>query len=673
MSEQVTTEHLSLDGRCVPLEGERNLLEVARKAGVEIPTFCYHSELSVYGACRLCLVDIEGRGIVTSCSTPPEPGMVVRTHTQELRRMRRVAIELFLANHEANCPTCSRSASCKLQDLARRLGVDEQRFRRVQEHRPLDLSSVALVRDPNKCVLCGDCVRTCREVQSIGAIDFAHRGHDVVVTPAFGKGLGEVECVDCGQCAAVCPVGAILPRSEVEAVWAALDRPDRTVVVSMAPAVRVALGEHFGLPAGRSVVGQLTEALRRMGFAKVYDTAFAADLTVVEEAEEFIDRVQRDERLPQLTSCCPAWVKMAEQSFPELLPRLSTCRSPQAMLGSMARRVLPAQLGVAPEQLVVVSIMPCTAKKAEARRPELAGDVDHVITTQELARMIEEAGLDFPSLPPASLDLPLGFKTGAGVLFGASGGVSEAVLRYAAERLDPRPLGGVEFAAVRGREGLRSCSVTLGGRSLRLAQVSGLANARALAEEVVAGTADYDFIEVMACPGGCVGGAGQPVSFAPERRTQRAQGLYDADRMLQLHKSQDNPMVAQLYDELLGEPGSPLAHQLLHTTYHNRRRILEQDLALVANPAGAGDPVTVRVCVGTGCHVRGSQRLLTELIRSVDERDLAAQVEVSASFCVERCDRGPSVVVGDQVLEHCTLARALEAIEGQLAVRPEVH
>ncbi len=504
---------LSIDGIAVPINGERNLLELIRKTDIDLPTFCYHSDLSVYGACRLCIVDIAGRGIQGACSTAPEPGLVVRTQTEEIREIRKISVELLLANHERECTTCSKSASCQLQDVARRLGINKVRFKAVHEPAEVDRSSPSVTRDPNKCVLCGDCVRFCSEIQGIGAIDFAHRGHDVAVLPAFGNGLGEGECINCGQCAAVCPTGALTPRQEIDEVWKALVDPTKTVVAQIAPAVRIALGELFGMQPGESTRGQMVAALKRLGFKYVYDTAFAADLTVIEESNEFLARKSKAGKLPLFTSCCPAWVKFAEQYFPELLPNLSTCKSPQQMLGALVKELLPQELGVAKENLVMVSIMPCTAKKFEAKRPEFAhegvAEVDHVLTTQELARMIEEAGLRFMKLQPESFDMPMGFKTGAGVIFGNSGGVSEAVLRYASEKVTGRKLTNPDIHAVRGEDGLRIVEVPVGDITLKLGIVHGLKNARTLAEKARHGNCDLDIIEVMACPGGCIGG---PVS-----------------------------------------------------------------------------------------------------------------------------------------------------------------
>ena len=661
--------YINIDGKEVLLEGERNVLEVARKAGIDIPTFCYRSDLSVYGACRLCLVDIAGKGIVTSCSTAPEQGMVVKTNTEEIREIRKIAVELLLANHDQSCPTCPKSANCELQNLARRLGITKVRYKMTHKPEPIDCSSPSLIRDPNKCVLCGDCVRACREVQGIGAIDFVGRGAKTAVKPAFGKDLDQVQCVNCGLCASVCPTGAITPKSEVDKVWEAIDNPEKVVVAQIAPAVRVAIGECFGLPAGSITTGQIVAALKSMRFDQVYDTSFAADLTVIEEATEFIERKTKGEKLPQFTSCCPSWVKFAEQYFPSLLPNLSSCKSPQQMFGSLAKEILPEKLGVARENLVIVSIMPCTSKKFEAKRDEFIhngqADVDIVITTQELARMIEESGLRFNRLEPESLDMPFGFKTGAGVIFGATGGVTEAVLRYAAEKLTSTKLGDVNFKAVRGLEGIRETTINLDGISLKLAIVHGLANARKVAEQVIAGTCDYDLIEVMTCVGGCIGGAGQPYTYDPEVKKLRVRGLYDSDKMLEFHKSQENHMVAECYDTCLGEVGGHTAHRLLHTDYHSRKRILDSDLKLYQG--SSKQKLAVSVCVGTSCLVRGSQTLLHELFRLLNERGLQDSVNVKATFCFEACDQGPTVRVGEQVIHHCTLDMAEAALNEELA------
>lgn len=662
---------VEINGRRVRLEGERNVLAVIRKANIDLPTFCYHSQLSAYGACRLCLVEVEGKGIVSSCSLAPEPGAKIRTHTPELREMRRITLELLLANHEMNCPACPKSADCQLQELARRLGVSNVRFKRTHASKPVDTSSPFLVRDPGKCVLCGDCVRMCKEVQGIGAIDFAFRGAQVEVLPAFGKDLDQVECVGCGQCATVCPTAALTVRSDVARVFAALGDPGAFVVAQIAPAVRVALGEAYGLQPGTLSTGRIVAALKALGFARVYDTAYAADLTVLEETHEFLGRKTRGEKLPHFTSCCPAWVRFVEQYYPRWVGHLSSCKSPQQMLGS----VIKQQGAPDGKRMVVVSVMPCTAKKGEAGLDKFkagdAPDVDVVLTTQELVRMIDEAGLRFDKLDPESLDSPFGLKTGAGLLFGASGGVSEAVLRQAAEELGAARDGLSAYQAVRGDargdddKPVREVTLSVGATSLDLAIVSGLANAKALLARVESGMASYDLIEVMACPGGCVNGAGNPVRKERGAIADRTKGLHDADKMLDLHRSSENHEVTTYYERVLGEVGGKQAHALLHTSYRSRARIEGAALHLVKARQPA--PLQVTVCVGTSCHVRGAQALLRKLIGDVEAAGLADSVDVQASFCHEACDRGPTVVVGSLTLHRATAPQVMAAIVAALA------
>ncbi len=668
MIQNANNNTVTVNGKEITIGDEPNLLELIRKAHIDLPTFCYHSELSVYGACRLCMVDIKGRGLVTSCSTRPEPGMVIKTHTEELREMRKIIIELLLANHDNSCPTCPKNRSCQLQSLAARLGINEIRYGRTHQPAPVDESTVALVRDPNKCVQCGDCVRFCHEVQGIGAIDFAYRGAGVSVMPAFGKELNQVECVYCGQCARVCPTGAITVKTEKDPVWSAINSSDIMVVAQIAPAVRVALAEHFGLEPGTVATGQIVAAMKQIGFDKIYDTSFAADLTVIEEGAEFIKRFVSGETLPQFTSCCPAWVKYAEQYYPSLLNHLSSCRSPQQMFGSLAREILPGMLKIEPEQLTIVSIMPCSAKKYEARREEFKRDnrqdVDYVLTTQELAEMIESAGIDFTQLEPESLDMPMGFKTGAGVIFGTSGGVSEAVLRYAVEQVNQVKLDACDFREVRGEENMREARIMLGGKELRIAIVHGLKEAGKLAERVTRGDCPYHLVEVMSCPDGCVGGAGQPVPKNRSVRQKRTRGLYDTDKMMQVHKSQDNPMIRKVYEETLGEAGSHKAHKLLHTHYQSRRRIEGETLDVITG--SQNQTLNVSVCVGTSCHVRGSQSILRRLIDYVESNGLCDRVQVEATFCLERCGQGPNIMIGDTIIEHCTPEKAIESLQLRL-------
>ncbi len=568
-------QFVTIEGKRVPIEGERNLLELIRKANFNIVTFCYHPELAVYGACRLCLVEVEGMGIVASCTVAPKDGMKVRVNSDEIRHLRRINLELLLSSGNHNCTLCSKSGNCKLQKLAKDMDVTEIRFKskKIDSHK--DATSPALVRDHSKCILCGNCVRICNEVQGIGAIDFAFRGFRSKIATAFNKELGQShECVSCGQCARVCPTGALMPNSqEIEKVFEAINNPKKKVAVHIAPAVRVGLGEIFGLPQGTNVDGKIATALRMLGFDYVYDTAFAADLTIVEEATEFIERFTKKDRLPQLTSCCPAWVNYVEKYAPEFLPNMSSARSPMQMMGPVIKADFE-QRGGKREDLVVVAVMPCSAKKYEATREEFAvngnPDTDYVVTTVGLARMIKEAGIDFANLENEWFDMPFGTKTGAGVIFGASGGVMEAALRFALAELDPENARSVKFTSLRESTVFKEKTVKVGDAEIRVAVVSGLKNARKLLDDIKAGKNKYDFIEVMSCQGGCVAGAGQPQfdGWAPRKR--RAEGLYQEDTEL-AYKSQDNSGVMALYGRIFDKIGGKRAHQLLHTHYTDRK------------------------------------------------------------------------------------------------------
>lgn len=659
---------VTIDGQKVELDGEKNILEVVRKAGIDLPTFCYFSELSVYGACRMCTVEVEKMGLVAACSTPPADGMVIHTNTERTQRLRRMVIELLLANHHRDCTTCEKNGACKLQDLAYKLGVRKVRFGQRDVELPLDESNPSIVRDPNKCILCGDCVRVCSEIQGIGVLDFAGRGSEAVVTPAFGKKLSEVDCVYCGQCVAVCPTGALTAKSEVERVWKALHDPSKTVIVQVAPAVRVALGEAFGQDPGEIVTGKIVAALRKVGFDKVFDTVFGADLTAVEECDEFLERLKRNEHLPQFTSCCPGWVKFAEQYYPDLLDHVSTCKSPQQMFGTVAKRFYSKELGVAPEDLFVVSVMPCTAKKFEAKRPEFVRDgtpdVDAVITTNELALLFKQSGIVFEELEEEAFDQPLGLTSGAGVIFGVTGGVAEAVLRAAAGALGLH-LGRVDFQEVRGFEGIREAVVDLGGTEVRLAIAHGLANARKLVEAVRRKEANYHLIEIMACPGGCVGGGGQPYPNDTRARQARGRGLYRNDRTMQFRSPDENLAVVRLYEKHLGGRGSALAHEYLHTTYGPRRRIAGE----VAMNGRHEKALDVAVCVGTGCYLKGSYDVLKKFCELADREDMAGRVNLSATFCLEHCDAGVSIKVGDQILTGVNKDNAEEVFEREVASR----
>ncbi len=552
-----------IDGQNVAYDGEKNILEVVRKAGVELPTFCYHSELSIYGACRMCIVEDEWGGTIASCSTPPKNGMKIWTNTPKIQKYRRMILELLLSDHNRDCTVCEKNTKCKLQELATRFGIKKVRFDATHSKHELDESGPSIVRDPNKCILCGDCVRMCEEVQGVGVLGFAYRGSKIKVTPAFNKQLADVECVNCGQCAAVCPTGALYVKNETEKLWDVLHSKDKRAVVQIAPAVRVALGEEFGFAAGEIVTGKIVAALRKLGFDEIYDTGIAADLTVLEETKEFMERLKSGKDLPLFTSCCPAWVKYAEQKFPEMLGHISTCRSPQQIFGAVIKEHYRSTKELDRRQTIVVSVMPCTAKKYEAAKPEFetAGekDVDVVITTQELALMIKEAGIVFDDLEGEAVDMPFGLASGAGLIFGVTGGVAEAVLRRCYKEKTANSLKEITFTGVRGMDGIKEAVVEIEGKTIRLAVVHGLKNAKELMKAVRKGKKYYDFVEVMACPGGCIGGAGQPMNGSTATKTQRAKGLYKVDKTSQIKRSEENPMIMALYNGILQKK-----HHLLH-------------------------------------------------------------------------------------------------------------
>ncbi len=569
---------LFIDGKEVEFTTEPNLLEVIRKAGMNVPTFCYRPDLTQFGACRMCVVEVEGRGIQSSCTMPPENGLKIHLNTEKTRRIRKTVLELLLANHDKECLTCEKSGSCELQQYAEEYGIRKIRYaeKPLEEYLPIDDSSPSLVRDPNKCILCGACVRACAEFQGHAVLGFANRGSKTVVQPMNGRPLGQVDCVNCGQCAAVCPTGALTIKTDVERVWGEITNKDKTVVVQMAPATRVALGEMFGLKPGANTIGLMNAALRKIGFDKVYDTNFSADLTIMEEATEFLERLKSGQNLPLFTSCCPAWVKYLEDQHPDMLKHLSSCKSPMSMLSPVLVDLVPKQLGIERENLVVVAIMPCTAKKYECKRPELARnghpDTDYVLTTQELGRMIKEAGINFNSLEPEDHDSPFGEYTGAGTIFGASGGVAEAAVRTAYEFATGEQLKDVDIKEMRGTSNRsKTVELDLKGTKLVVRVVSTLKEAEKAIREIKEGKADFQMLEVMACPGGCVNGGGQPRSCDDSKiKAERAEGLYKEDSELPQRKSHMNPSIQKLYQEYLEHPGSHKAHELLHTTYANK-------------------------------------------------------------------------------------------------------
>lgn len=559
--------YMTIDGRTVEFTDEPNVLAVIRKADIDIPTLCYHSELSVYGACRLCTVENERGKTFASCSEPPRDGMIVYTNTPRLMKYRKLILELLLAAHCRDCTTCIKSGECQLQSLAHRMGVGNIRFENTKEQHPLDFSSPSIVRDPNKCILCGDCVRMCDNVQSVNAIDFAYRGTRALVTPAFNKKIAETDCVNCGQCRVVCPTGAISIHTNTDTIWDLLADKITKVVAQIAPAVRVAVGDRFGLPKGENVMGKLVNVLHRLGFDEVYDTSYGADLTVIEESEELMNRLEAGENLPLFTSCCPAWVKFCEERYPDLAKNLSTCRSPQQMFGAVVREYYKDPEKSGGKRIVSVSIMPCTAKKEEILRPESSTngkqDIDYVLTTTELIGMIRKAGIRFENLEIEATDMPFGIGSGAGVIFGVTGGVTEAVLRRLREGHNRVEMEKIKFSGVRGEEGLKEVEFDYNGRTIRAAVVSGLGNANNLMKRIQKGEAQYDFVEVMACRRGCIMGGGQPVPVDPESRIARSKGIYDTDINTQIKKSNENPLVQSLYDGLL----KGKTHELLHRNF----------------------------------------------------------------------------------------------------------
>ena len=572
---------LKINGIEVEAPKGATILEAAHLADIQIPTLCFLKEINEIGACRICVVEVKGaKTLVAACMHPVSNGMEVWTNTPKVLESRRKTLQLLLSNHDRKCLSCVRSGNCELQNLCRELNVTEETYYEG-ERTPseIDDSAAHMIRDNSKCILCRRCTAVCDKVQGIGVIGANERGFSTYIGSPYGLGLGETSCVSCGQCIAVCPTGALQEKDYTDQVLAAIADPEKYVVVQTAPSVRAALGEEFGYPIGTDVEGKMAAALRRMGFDKVFDTDFSADLTIMEEAHEFLNRVQNGGVLPLITSCSPGWVKYCEHYFPDLLDHLSSCKSPQQMFGAVTKTYFAEKMGLDPEKIVCVSVMPCTAKKFEIGRPDQSAagvpDVDIAITTRELARLIKRCGINFVNLPEETFDDPLGESTGAGVIFGATGGVMEAALRTAVETLTGETLGSLDFEEVRGTEGIKEASYLVNGLEVKVAVASGLANAREILEKIRRGEADYHFIEIMACPGGCVNGGGQPQVPAEVRNFQdiralRAKVLYQNDTQKALRKSHENPSIQKLYAEYLGEPGSHKAHKILHTSYIKR-------------------------------------------------------------------------------------------------------
>ena len=571
---------LTIDGVKVEVPAGSTVLEAARIAKVNIPTLCFLKDVNETANCRVCVVDCGARALQAACVMPVSPNMVVRTNTPAVREARKMNLELILSNHEKKCLSCVRSQNCELQKLCLDLGVEDgERFAGACTEFAMDKTSPSIVRDNNKCILCRRCVGACANVQKVDVIGPVRRGFKTAIESPWNMHLAQMACINCGQCIVSCPVGALTEKDNTQEVWDALGDPTKHVVVQPAPAVRAALGEEFGLPMGTSVTGKMAAALRRLGFDRVFDTDFAADLTIMEEGTELIERITKGGVLPMITSCSPGWIKYCEHYYPEFIPNLSTCKSPHEMAGAMIKSYYAEKTGVNCRNIVVVSVMPCTAKKFEAKRPELShngmADVDVVITTRELARMIKEAGIDFANLPDEDFDRLMGQSSGAGVIFGATGGVMEAALRTAYELITGEELKDVNFTAVRGVEGIKEATVKIGEMDVNVAVCSSTGKASELLESVKRGEKQYHFIEVMGCPGGCVNGGGQPIVSSQIRnwvdvRAERAKALYDEDAGKPIRKSHENPEIKQIYDEYLGKPNSHKAHTLLHTTYEQR-------------------------------------------------------------------------------------------------------
>jgi len=555
------------------------ILTAAKQNNINIPTLCYYPDLNIESDCRICVVEVVGqKGLVTSCSTIVKEGMQILTNSPRALNARKTITELILANHDANCTSCVRNMKCELQKLANTLGIDHNRFPSVFEAMPIDESNPSIVRNPNRCIKCGRCIDVCKTVQGLSVLDTMGRGHDMQVTTAYHKSLSEVVCTYCGQCASVCPVGAIHEKDDTDRVWDAIHDTSKHVIVQVAPAIRVSLGEELNLNLGSIVTGKLIAALKMLGFTKVFDTNFTADLTIIEEGHELIDRVKKGDSLPMITSCCPGWINYVEQKHPDMFKHLSTCKSPQQMFGALAKSYYAQRENIKPEDIYVVSIMPCTAKKYEAQREEMSingkdPDVDTVLTTRELAKMIKQMGIDFNSLREMRFDKPDEVTSGAAAIFGVTGGVMEAALRTVVEILDEKPLDYIEFDKVRGMSGIKEAEITIKGKNIKVAVAHTLSNAEILIQQIKAGTSPYTFIEIMACPGGCVGGGGQPYGTTNFVSIERIHAIYQVDRLTSIRKSHDNAAVSNLYEHYLGEPHSEKAHHLLHTHYTSRKKV----------------------------------------------------------------------------------------------------
>ena len=575
MEEQIV--NLTIDGIEVKAKKGSTILEAAKQAGIDIPTLCFLKDINEIGDCRMCIVKVEGRrGFATSCIQKVEEGMVVKTNTPDIIEARHVMLDLIISNHNKDCLTCTRMGNCELQALAKKFNIQSIEFDGERKEQPIDDLSPAIVKDPNKCILCRRCVATCKNIQKIGAVDCGNRGFESSISTSYNKSLKDTNCVYCGQCIQACPTSALREKENIDDVWVKLKDPETYVIVQTAPAVRVALGEEFDMPIGTNVTGKMVTSLKRLGFDKVFDTNTAADFTIMEEANEFVKRFKEDDNLPMITSCCPGWIRYIEINYPELTPHLSTCKSPHEMMGALIKSYYAKKENIDPKKIYVVSVMPCIAKKYERQREELSNnglfDVDCVITTRELARMIKYANIRFENLEDSEFDNPLGESTGAASIFGTTGGVMEAALRTAQDVLTREDLDKIDFKPVRGEKGIKDATVNINGKNIKVVVASGLGNAQKIMEQIKSGEADYQFIEIMACPGGCVMGGGQPIKNSTIRaevdvRKLRADAIYKIDEMSTVRKSHQNPVLKKVYKEFLGEPCGEIAEEILHTSF----------------------------------------------------------------------------------------------------------